>query len=307
MTDSCLPSSSTGLLALLGYEPRIWFLTLPATSPRFFIFEMMNDYSMYPYIPTGAVSISGPPLWLFNPLTTDNHIPKDSPVDIKHPSSPVLPDIDPFSSDFALEKRILAIGPSSFPGFPRMTKFFSDVVYFLTGGRCKVPDPSSPYALSACGLYLEFAALSVADNSCSLPDADPVVPDPLPGSLPDADPSLVPIVPPAPVSSNALALATYATPPRPLSYVAIALHAVSLPSPSPSRGLTSPVATQLRPRRPSPPLPPPRGRSAASWCPPPTSGSHSYCYLGDPQGSKGEGTTSKISTLFVLQGGVRVI
>ena len=144
--------------------------------------------------------------------------------------------------------------------------------------------PVVPYTLFACGLYLEFAAPPVADNSGSLPDADPVVPDPLPGSLPDADPvvpdplptsaiidtsgptaiasndllaapqSLVPMVPSTPVSPNALALATYATPPRPLSYVAIALRAVSLPSPSPSPGPTSPVATRLRPRRTSPPL-----------------------------------------------------
>ena len=133
MTDSCLPSSSTGLLALLGYEPRIWFLTLPATSPRFFIFEMMNDYSMYPYIPTGAVSISGPPLWLFNPLTTDNHIPKDSPVDIKHPSSPVLPDIDPFSSDLALDQMNPHNWPLIYSWVPTTDENFSDVVYFLTG------------------------------------------------------------------------------------------------------------------------------------------------------------------------------
>ena len=294
----------------------------------------MNDYSMYPYIPTGAVSISGPPPRLFNPLTTDNYIPKDSPVDIKHPS-PVLPDIDPFSPDFALDQTNPRHWPLIFSWVPTNDKNFSDAIFFLTGGRynCKVPDPSSPYALSACGLYLEFAALFMADNSGS--NDDPVVPDPLHASLPAADlvapdplpasaiidtsgptaiatndllaapQSLVPIDSPAPVLSNALALATYATPPRPLSYVAIALRAVSLQSPSPSPGPASPVATWLRPRRTSPPPPPPR--SDASWCPPPTSGSHSHCYLGDLQGSKGEGTMSKILTLFELQGGVRVI
>ena len=70
---------------------------------------------------------------------------------------------------------------------------------------------------------------------------------------------------------------------------------------------TSPVATRLRPPSTSPPPPLLSNRSASSWCPPTVSSSHCYCYLGDPQGSKGEGTTSKISTLFVLQGGVRVI
>ena len=178
------------------------------------------------------------------------------------------------------------------------------------------------WPVSACGLYLEFAALPVADNSGSLPDADPVVPDPLPASaiidtsgqtdiatsdLLAAPQSLVPIAPSTPLSSNAMTLATYATPPRPLSYVAIALRAVSLPSPSPSPCPTSPVATRLRPRGTSPTQHSPRGRSGASWRPQPTSGSHRYCHLGDPQGSKGEGTTSKISTLFMLQGGVRVI
>ena len=282
---------------------------------------------MYPYIPTGAVSIFGPPLWLFNPSntpTTDNHILKDSPIDIKHASSPVLPDINPFSSDFALDQTNPSNWPLIFSWVPTTDQNFSYVISFLTGGRynCKFPDQSSPYALSACGLYLESAVLPVADNSSSLPDADPVVPDPLPASaiinmtgptnittnyLLAAPQLLVPIVPSAPALSNALALATYATPPRPLSYVATALRAVSLPSLSPWPGPTSHVATLLHPRRTSTSLPPPRCPSAASWRPLPTSGSHLYCHLGDPQGSKGEGTTSKISTFFVLSGGVRVI
>ena len=92
---------------------------------------MMNDYSMYPYIPTGAVSISGPPLRLFYPLTTpttDNHILKDSPVDVKHPSSPVLPDIDPFSSDFALDQTNPRNWPLIFSWVPTNDENFSYVV-----------------------------------------------------------------------------------------------------------------------------------------------------------------------------------
>ena len=65
----------------------------------------MKYYSMYTQLPAGAVFIFGPPLLLFNPLTTpttDNDIQKDSPVDIKCPTSQMLPDINPFSSDLAL-------------------------------------------------------------------------------------------------------------------------------------------------------------------------------------------------------------
>ena len=96
----------------------------------------MNDYSMYPYIPTGAVSISGPPPLLFDPLTTpttNNHTLKDSPVDIKHPSSPVLPDIDPFSSDLALDQMNPHNWPLIYSWVPTTDENFSDVVYFLTG------------------------------------------------------------------------------------------------------------------------------------------------------------------------------
>ena len=188
MTNSCLFSSSTGFLALealLGY----CFLTLPSTSPSFFLFEMIDDYSMYTQLPAGAVSIFGPPLWLFYPLntpTTDNNI--TSPIDIKHPSSPMLPDIFPFSSDFALDQTNPCHLPLIFSWVPTNNENFSYVVYFLTG-RCynyKFPDPLSPSSLSTCdsGLYLDrqSAVLPLADNSSSLPDADPIISDPLPAS-----------------------------------------------------------------------------------------------------------------------------
>ena len=157
------------------------------------------------------------------------------------------PDIVLFSSDFALDQTNPRHWPLIFSWVPANDENFSYVVYFLTGGHynCKFPAPSSPYELSACGRYLESAILSLADISSSLSDADPVVPDPLPPSalidmsgqtniatdaLIAAPTSLVSIVPSAPVSpaSNALVLATYATHPRPLSYVVIALCTVSL-------------------------------------------------------------------------------
>ena len=159
-------SSSTGLLALLGY----WFLTLPATSTRFLLFELMNDYSMYPYIPTGAVSLSGPHLRLFDPLTTpttDNHIPKDSSVDIKHP---VLPDIDPFSSDFALDQMNPRHWPLNFSWVSTNDENFSDVFIFLradvTIAKFQTRHPLTHYLLVVCiwslQLFLWLTTLAVS-------------------------------------------------------------------------------------------------------------------------------------------------
>ena len=93
---------------------------------------------MYTQIPADSLSIFGPPLLLFDPLTTpttDNDIPKDNPVDIKLPSSPMLPDIYPFSSDFELDQTNPGHWPLIIIFFwvPMNDENFSYVVYYLTG------------------------------------------------------------------------------------------------------------------------------------------------------------------------------
>ena len=91
---------------------------------------------MYTQIPADSLSIFGPPLLLFDPLTTpttDNDIPKDNPVDIKRPSSPILPDIDPFSSDFEVDQTNPRHWPLIFSWVPTNDESFSYVVYYLTG------------------------------------------------------------------------------------------------------------------------------------------------------------------------------
>ena len=166
----------------------------------------------------------------------------------------MLPDIDPFSSDFALDQTNPCHWPLIFSLVPTMTKISAMSFIFslanVTIVNFQSPDLSSPYTLSACGLYLESAALLPADNSSSLPDADQVVTDPLQASalidmsgptnittnyLIATPQSLVPIVPSFPVSqaSNALVLATNAMSPQPHSYVAIALCVVSVQSQCP--------------------------------------------------------------------------
>ena len=109
---------------------------------------MINYYSMYTQLLAGTISIFGPSLLLFYPLPTPT---TDNDRIGHHEGQPSWHQASFFSN----------------VSRPTNDENFSYVVNFLTGRHynCKFPEPSSPYALSAFGLYLECAVLPVADNS----------------------------------------------------------------------------------------------------------------------------------------------